>query len=80
MGAGVLTTKGDLAVVGKDHSVVGVGDTVNAASEIVEDRTGTLDGWFAVNDPVLLPYGFRHLDIFESSANTVEEDTKKQHR
>ena len=57
--AGTLIPKGNLAVVGRDYSAVGDGYTVNVAGEIIEDCTGALDGWFAVNDPLLLPYGLR---------------------
>ena len=77
---GILIPKGDLAVVSRDYSAVGDGDTVNVTGEIIQDRTGALDGRFTVNDPVLLPYGFRQLNIFELPAKTVEEDAAKQPR
>jgi hypothetical protein len=51
---------------------------MNVAGEIIEDRTGALDGRFTVNDPVFLPYGFGQMNIFEWSANTSEEDAAKQ--
>jgi hypothetical protein len=57
--AGTLMPKGNLAVVGRDYSAIGDGYTVNVAGEIIEDCTSALDGWFAVNDPVLLPDTFR---------------------
>ena len=53
---------------------------MNVAGEIIEDRTGALDGRFTVDDPVFLPYGFGQVNIFELSANTVEEDAAKQPR
>ncbi len=77
---GILISKGNLPVVDREDSAIGDGDTVNVAREIIEDRTGTLDGRFTVNDPVLLPYGFRQLNIFELPAKTVEEDATKQPR
>jgi len=78
--AGILIPKGNLAVVGRDYSAVGDGDTVNVAGEIIEDCTSALNGWFAVNDPVPLPYGFRQVNILELPTNTVKEATAKQPR
>jgi hypothetical protein len=79
-GAGVPIPKGDLSVVGRDDSAVGDGDTVNVPGKIVEDFGCALDSRFAVNDPVLLPYGFRQLNVHELPANTVKEDATKQPR
>ncbi len=70
--------KGHLTVVGRKDSAVGDGNTVNVAGEIIEDCTGALDGRFTVDDPFFLPYGFRQMNIFELSANTLEEDAAKQ--
>jgi len=53
---------------------------VNVAGQIIEDRTGAMDGRFTVDDPVFLPYGFRQMNLFELSANTGEEDAAKQPR
>ena len=78
--AGTLIPKGNLAVVDREDSAIGDGHTVNVAGQIIEDRTGALDGRFTVNNPVLLPYGFRQLYIFELPANIVEEDAAKQPR
>jgi hypothetical protein len=76
--AGTLIPKDNLAVVGRDYSAVGDGYTVNVAGEIIEDRTSALDGWFAVNDPFLLPYIFRQVDILKLPANAVEKAAAKQ--
>ena len=62
---GILIPKGNLAVVGRDYSAVGDGDTVNVAGEIIEDRTGALDGRFTVNDPE----GTRTLNLRIDSPN-----------
>ena len=78
--AGILIPKGHLTVVGRKDSAVCDGDTVNVAGEIIENYASALDGRFTVNDPFLLPYGFRQVNIFELSANTVEEDAAKQPR
>ncbi len=72
--------KSNLAVVDRDDSAVGYGDTVNVAGQIIEGRTGALDGRFTVDDPVFLLYGFRQVNLFELPANTGEEDTAKQPR
>jgi len=78
--AGILIPKGHLTVVGRKDSAIGDGDTVNVAGEIIEDCTGAMDGRFTVDDPVLLPYGFGQMNLFELPANTVEEDAAKQPR
>jgi hypothetical protein len=76
--AGILIPKGHLPVVSRDYSAVGDSNPVNVAGQIIEDRTGALDGWFAVNDPLLLPYGLRQVDILKLPANTIEEEAAKQ--
>jgi len=75
---GILIPKGNLAIVGRDYSAVGDGDTMNVAGEIIEDCASALDGWFAVNDPFLLPYRFRQVNILELPADTIEETAPKQ--
>ena len=60
--AGTLVSKGNLAVVDRNDSTVGDGDTVNVAGEIIEDCTGTLNSRFTVNNPVLLPYVSRQVN------------------
>ena len=52
---GAPISEGDLAVVDRDDPAVGDGDTVNVATEILQDGTGTMDSRFTVNDPVFLP-------------------------
>jgi hypothetical protein len=76
--AGTLIPKGNLAVVGRDYSAVGDGNTVNVAGEIIEDLTGALDGWFAVNDPFLLPYVSRQMNVLKSPFNTLTKAFAKQ--
>ena len=75
---GTLIPKGNLVIFDREDSAVGDGDTMNVASEIIEDLTGALDGWLAVNDPFLLPYGFRQVNILELPADTIEETAPKQ--
>jgi len=58
----ILISEGHPIVVDREDSAVDDGETVNAAGEIIEDFTGALDGRFTVNDPVLLPYGFRQVN------------------
>ena len=76
--AGILISKGNFPVVGRDYSAAGDGYTVNIAGEIIEDRTGALDNWFAVNDPFLLPYGFRQVNVLKLPANAVKKAATKQ--
>jgi len=75
---GAPIPKSHLSIVGRNDSAVGDSDTLNVAGEIIEDCAGALDGRFTVDDPVFLPYGFRQMNIFELSANTVEKDVAKQ--
>jgi len=75
--AGTLIPKGHLAVIDRDDSAVGNSDTVNVASEIIEDLTGALDGRFTVDNPFLSPYGFRQVNILKSPPNTLEKDSAK---
>ena len=76
--AGILISKGDFPVVGRDYSAVGDGYTMNVAGEIIEDRTGALDSWLAVNDPFFLLYGFRQVNILKLPANAVKKAAAKQ--
>ena len=75
---GILIPKGHLTVIDREDSAIGDGHTVNVAREIIEDLACALDGRFTVNDPVLLPYRFRQLNIFELPAKTAKEDATKQ--
>ena len=75
---GTLISKGNLVIFDRDDSAVGDSDTVNVASEIIEDLAGALDGWLAVNDPFLLPYGFRQVNILKVPANAVKKAAAKQ--
>ena len=75
---GILIPKGNLAVAGRDYSAVGDGDTMNVTGEIIEDCASALDGWLAVNDPFLLPYRFRQVNILKVPANTVKEAAAEQ--
>jgi hypothetical protein len=45
------------------------GDSVNVAGQIIEHCTGALNSVFTVDDPVLLPYGFRQVNLFELALN-----------
>jgi hypothetical protein len=50
--SGVAPAKGDLAVRQCDQAMVGDGDAVSIAAEIVQDILGSAEGWFGVDDPV----------------------------
>ena len=50
--SGVAPTKGDLAVGQRDQSMVGDGDAMGVAAEILEHIVGAAEGWFGVDDPV----------------------------
>ncbi len=76
----MLIPKGDFTVLGRDDSAVCDSNPVDVTCKIVQDFTSSLGSRFTVNDPVLLPYRFRQLNIFELSANIIEEDTAKQFR
>ncbi len=51
-GSGVSPTKGDLPVGQRDQSMVGNGDTVSVATEILEHILGAAEGWLGVDHPV----------------------------
>ncbi len=76
--AGILIPKGHLAVVDRDDSAVGYGETVNVAGEIIEDCTSALDGRFRMSDPFLLPYVSRQVNVLKSPFNTLTKDFAKQ--
>lgn len=51
----VLPLKGDLAVLDVEQSVVGDGDTMGIACEVVKDVLGSAEWWFGVDHPVVAP-------------------------
>jgi hypothetical protein len=50
--SGVAPTKGDLAVVERNQSVVGDGYAMSVAAQVVEYELGTTERWFGVDDPI----------------------------
>jgi hypothetical protein len=52
MVSGVAPTKGHLAVVERNQSVVGDGYAVGITAEVVEHILRTTEGWFGVDDPM----------------------------
>ena len=52
MVSGVAPTKSDLPVGKRDQSMVGNGDTVGVAAEILEHILGAAEGWLGVDHPV----------------------------
>ena len=48
----VAPTKGDLAIVERNQSVVGDGHAVGVTAEVVEHILRTTERWFAVDDPM----------------------------
>ena len=48
----VTPAKGDLAVGQRNQAMVGDGDAVRVAAEILEHVVGTAEGWFGVDDPI----------------------------
>ncbi len=49
---GVAPAEGDLAVRQCDQAMVGDGDAVGIAAEILQDVIGSAEGWFGVDDPI----------------------------
>jgi hypothetical protein len=50
----VFPAKRDSIILERNQSVVGDGDAVRIASEIVQNMLGTAEGWLGVDDPVLM--------------------------
>ena len=50
---GVAPAKGDLVLVERDQAVVGNGDAMGVAAEVLQNMFGTSEGWFAVDDPLM---------------------------
>jgi hypothetical protein len=48
----VTPAKGNLAVRQCDQAMVGDGDAVGIAAEILQHELGSAEGWFGVDDPV----------------------------
>jgi len=48
----VRPAKANLAVRQSDEAVVGDGDAVGIATEILQDVLGSAEGWFGVDDPI----------------------------
>ena len=48
----VTPAKSNLAVGQRDQAMVGDGDAVSIATEILQDVHGPAEGWFGVDDPV----------------------------
>jgi len=51
---GVSPTKGDLAIRQGNEAMVGDGDTVRVAAEVVENMLRAAEGRFAVDDPIVV--------------------------
>ena len=49
---GVTPAKGDLFIGQCDQAMVGDGDAVGIAAEILQDVLGSAEGWFGVHDPI----------------------------
>jgi hypothetical protein len=50
----VFPAKRDSIILKRNQSMVGDGDAVGIASEIVQNMFGTAEGWLGVDDPVLM--------------------------
>jgi hypothetical protein len=50
----VFPAKGDSIILKRNQSMVGNGDPVRIASEIVQNTLGTSEGWLGIDDPVLV--------------------------
>jgi hypothetical protein len=50
----VFPAKRDSIILERHQSMVGDGDAVRIASEIVQNMLGTAEGWLGIDDPVLL--------------------------
>ena len=50
----VFPEKRDPIILKRNQSMVGDGDAVRIASEIVQNMLGTAEGWFGIDDPVLV--------------------------
>jgi hypothetical protein len=47
----VFIEKRDLIILKRNQAMVGDGDAVRIASEIVQNMLGTAEGWLGVDDP-----------------------------
>ena len=50
----VFPAKRDSIILERHQSMVGDGDAVRIASEIVQNMLGTAEGWLGIDDPVLV--------------------------
>lgn len=50
----VFPAKRDSIILERHQSMVGDGDAVRVASEIVQNMLGTAEGWLGIDDPVLV--------------------------
>ena len=50
----VFPEKRDPIILKRNQSLVGDGDAVRVASEIVQNMLGTAEGWLGIDDPVLV--------------------------
>jgi len=50
----VFPAKRDSIILERHQSMVGDGDAVRIAGEIVQNMLGTAEGWLGIDDPVLL--------------------------
>ena len=53
----IFVAEGHLAVLQGDEPVVGDGDAVGIAGQVLEDMLGVLDGLFGVDHPLLVAQG-----------------------
>ena len=50
----VFPAKRDPIILERHQSMVGDGDAVRIAGEIVQNMLGTAEGWLGIDDPILL--------------------------
>ena len=52
--SGVSPTKGDLVLLEGDEAVIGDGDAMRVAAQVMEDMLGSTEGRLAVDDPIVV--------------------------
>jgi hypothetical protein len=74
---GILIAKGDLTIFDGENPVVGQGDTMHVAAQIVQDLIHMSQGWFTMNYPRNLPNRLRNGKLRLFSAQEIFEQPTK---
>ena len=76
-GAGILVTERYVIVFHGNYAVVGYGNPVNIATQIMQHLFCLLEGWSGEYDPVIVPYLLRKALLRQGISGLLHKDRPK---